>query len=66
MLAEDEEVQEKIEQIFITPPEVNADSDEDSTDEDNGGYTILQVCCAVIYFYLDQKNIFYIGPPVTS
>ena len=23
--------------------------------------TILQVCCAVIYFYLDQQKKFYIG-----
>lgn len=37
MLDEDEDMQERVEKIFITPPEVNADSDEDSADDDDGG-----------------------------
>lgn len=37
MLDEGKEIQEQVEKIFLTPPEVNADSDEDSADEDDGG-----------------------------
>lgn len=37
MLEDDNEMQEHVDEIFITPPEVNAASDEDSADDDDGG-----------------------------
>ena len=51
MLAGDKEVQEKIKQIFITPPEVNADSDEDSADDDDGEmvYNLTGMLCSNLF-----------------
>ncbi|KAG5877348.1 hypothetical protein JTB14_005148 [Gonioctena quinquepunctata] len=37
MLNDDETMAEQVEDIFITPPDVNVDTDEDSGDEDRGG-----------------------------
>ena len=61
MLAEDEEVQEKIEQIFITPPEVNADSDEDSADDDDGGMVnnLTGMLCSNLFLPRTTKYFLY-------
>ena len=37
MLNDDEELSSQVDQIFITPPEVNVDTDKDSADESDGG-----------------------------
>mgnify|MGYP007007716254 CR=1 FL=1 len=67
MLAGDKEVQEKIKQIFITPPEVNADSDEDSADDDDGEmvYNLTGMLCSNVFLPRSTKYFLY-RTPVTS
>lgn len=53
MLDEDEGMQAQVEDIFITPPEVNAESDEDSADDDEGG----MVYNLTVNSYLKKKSL---------